>query len=240
MSDQELLSGHVWLVGAGPGDVGLLTLHADYAIKNADVIYYDNLVGDEILSRATGRLIYAGKKAGESCRQDIITQNIIGAAKQGLKVVRLKGGDPLTFGRGGEEMQSLRQAGIPYRIIAGVTAASGAMAISGIPLTHRDYNSAVTFLSGHQANTLYGQEWDEIALLSPTLIIYMGLKNFDKIRQKLLDSGRNPAQKMAFISNATTAKHQTITTTLGDSIDVWQQITGATIIVIGDIVNVSL
>ena len=231
--EPTLHPGHVWLVGAGPGDVGLLTLHALDALKQADVVYYDALIPQAILDLAPGTLIYAGKKAGESCRQDRITQALIQAAQAGKRVVRLKGGDPLLFGRGGEEMQALHAAGIPCRIIPGVTAAQGAAAYSHIPLTHRDHNSAVTFLSGHQAETLYGEAWHDIALRSPLLVLYMGLKNFDKIRLRLLEAGRAPEQPVAFISAATTPQHQTVFTTLGDSLNVWPTIPGPAVIMIG-------
>jgi uroporphyrin-III C-methyltransferase len=229
-----LSSGHVWLVGAGPGDVGLLTLHALSALQQADVVYYDALISEDILKITSATLIYAGKKAGESCRQDRITQDLIDAARAGHRVVRLKGGDPLVFGRGGEEMQALHAAGIPCRIIPGVTAAQGAAACSQIPLTHRDHNSAVTFLSGHQAETLYGEAWHDIGLRSPLLVLYMGLKNFDKIRLRLLDVGRCPTQPVAFISAATTPQQKTVFTTLGDSLTVWPHLSGPTIIMIGE------
>jgi uroporphyrin-III C-methyltransferase len=229
-----LSPGHVWLVGAGPGDVGLLTLHALSALKQADVVYYDALIPQDILTLTPATLIYAGKKAGESCRQDRITQDLIDAARAGHRVVRLKGGDPLVFGRGGEEMQALHAAGIPCRIIPGVTAAQGAAACSQIPLTHRDYNSAVTFLSGHQAETLYGEAWHDIGLRSPLLVLYMGLKNFDKIRLRLLEIGRCPTQPVAFISAATTPQQKTVFTTLGESLTVWPSLSGPTIIMIGE------
>ncbi len=229
-----LSPGHVWLVGAGPGDVGLLTLHALSALKQADVVYYDALIPQDILTLTPATLIYAGKKAGESCRQDRITQDLIDAARAGHRVVRLKGGDPLVFGRGGEEMQALHAAGIPCRIIPGVTAAQGAAACSQIPLTHRDYNSAVTFLSGHQAETLYGEAWHDIGLRSPLLVLYMGLKNFDKIRLRLLEIGRCPTQPVAFISAATTPQQKTVFTTLGESLAIWPHLSGPTIIMIGD------
>ncbi len=228
-----LSPGQVWLVGAGPGDVGLLTLHALSALRQADVVYYDGLIPQDILSLTSATLMYAGKKAGESCRQDRITQDLIDAARAGHRVVRLKGGDPLIFGRGGEEMRALHAAGIPCRIIPGVTAAQGAAAYSQIPLTHRDYNSAVTFLSGHQAETLYGEAWHDIGLRSPLLVLYMGLKNFDKIRLRLLEVGRCPSQPVAFISAATTPHQETVFTTLGESLSVWPTITSPAIIMIG-------
>jgi uroporphyrin-III C-methyltransferase len=214
--------------------VGLLTLHALSALKQADVVYYDALIPQDILTLTPATLIYAGKKAGESCRQDRITQDLIDAARAGHRVVRLKGGDPLVFGRGGEEMQALHAAGIPCRIIPGVTAAQGAAACSQIPLTHRDYNSAVTFLSGHQAETLYGEAWHDIGLRSPLLVLYMGLKNFDKIRLRLLEIGRCPTQPVAFISAATTPQQKTVFTTLGESLAIWPHLSGPTIIMIGD------
>ncbi len=147
-----LLPGWVWLCGAGPGDPGLLTLHALNALRQADVIVYDALVGPEILdwANSTAELIYAGKRGGKpSAKQRDISLHLVELAKKGKKVLRLKGGDPFVFGRGGEEAQTLVQHGVPIRIIPGISAGIGGLAYAGIPVTHRDVNQSVTFVTGH-------------------------------------------------------------------------------------------
>jgi uroporphyrin-III C-methyltransferase len=213
--------GEVWLVGAGPGDPGLLTLHAARALEVADVVLYDALVSPEILALAGpgARLEAVGKRAGRpSPRQLAINARLIALARAGLKVVRLKGGDPLVFGRGGEEALALAAAGVPFRIVPGVTAGLGAAACAGIPLTHRTLAPAVTFVTGSGAagHPPSGLDWGALASTSPVLALYMALARIEAIAAELLAAGRDPAEPAALISDGTTAEqHVRLTTVAG-------------------------
>ncbi|MEL6748629.1 MAG: uroporphyrinogen-III C-methyltransferase, partial [Pseudomonadota bacterium] len=178
--------GSIWLTGAGPGAPGLLTLLGYHALQTADVVVYDALVGERILDwvPSSVRLDYAGKRGGKpSALQRDITQRLIELAREGLKVLRLKGGDPFVFGRGGEEVEALLAAGIPYRIIPGISSGVGGLAYAGIPVTHRDTNHAVTFLTGHDASGTVpsGVNWDAVAAASPVLVMYMAVKSLPVI-----------------------------------------------------------
>jgi len=169
--------GEVVLVGAGPGDAGLLTLHALQAIQAADVVFHDALVSDDVLSmvRKDADKISVGKRAGSHhVQQEETNRLLVEYARQGLRVVRLKGGDPFVFGRGGEEAQVLREAHIPYRIIPGITAALGATAYAGIPLTHRDCAQSALFVTGHSKHDGRQPDWRTLALSNQTLVVYMG------------------------------------------------------------------
>ena len=182
----RLQKGWVWLCGAGPGDPGLLTLHALNGLKQADVIVYDALVQSEILDWANpkAKLIFAGKRGGKpSPKQRDISFQLIELARNGNKVLRQKGGDPFVFGRGGEEAQTLIQNEIPIRIIPGISAGIGGLAYAGIPVTHRDINQSVTFVTGHDQNgeTPQTLNWTAISQGSQVLVIYMGMKHAKKI-----------------------------------------------------------
>lgn len=211
--------GSVWLCGAGPGDPGLLTLHALNALRQADVVVYDALVQQQILDWAPqAQMIYAGKRGGKpsACQADI-TQTLVDLAQRGKRVLRLKGGDPFVFGRGGEEAQVLVAAGIPIRIIPGITAGIGGLAYAGIPVTHRGLNQSVTFVTGHDAS---GEaptqvDWAAIAQGSQMIVIYMGVKHIGKIAAQLIAAGRNPDEPAAVVVSATTAQQQVLDTTLG-------------------------
>ena len=173
--------GWVWLAGAGPGDVGLLTLHALNALRQADVLVYDALVGEKIMELVSSdcELEYAGKRGGKpSPKQKDISLRLVKLAEQGKRVLRLKGGDPFVFGRGGEEAMHLFKAGIPFRIIPGITAGIGGTAYAGIPVTHRDFNSTVTFIAGRgSAGELPERHnWEAIARGSPVIVMYMATK----------------------------------------------------------------
>ena len=211
--------GWVWLTGAGPGDPGLLTLLTLHALQSADVVVYDALVGDGILELAGNNadLIYAGKRGGKpSPKQRDISLRLIEFARSGKRVLRLKGGDPFVFGRGGEEALALVDAGIDFRIVPGVSAGVGGLAYAGIPLTHRDTNSAVTFVTGHNASGIVPDtvDWKALAKGSDTLVIYMPLKHIERISEMLIDAGRAPDEPAALVSKATTQDQQVVVSTL--------------------------
>ena len=215
----RLQKGWVWLCGAGPGDPGLLTLHALNGLKQADVIVYDALVQSEILDWANpkAKLIFAGKRGGKpSPKQRDISFQLIELARNGNKVLRLKGGDPFVFGRGGEEAQTLIQNEIPIRIIPGISAGIGGLAYAGIPVTHRDINQSVTFVTGHDQNgeTPQTLNWSAISQGSQVLVIYMGMKHAKKIASELIKAGRSPQEPVAVVTNATTMTQNVLETTL--------------------------
>ena len=219
----EFAAGTVWLVGAGPGDPGLLTLHALKALEQADVVVYDALVSDDILvlARPDVMLKHEGKRGGKpSPKQRDISLALVELARAGKRVLRPKGGDPFVFGRGGEEALTLVAHGIPFRIVPGISAGLGGLAYAGIPLTHRGINHAVTFLTGHDADGLVPDsvDWASLAKGSPVLVIYMAMKHWDVIRDRLLAAGRSPGEPVAFIANATLDDQRVLETTIGDSL----------------------
>ncbi len=211
--------GWVWLCGAGPGDPGLLTLHALNALRQAEIVIYDALVDERILDWAPqAEKIYAGKRGGKpSAVQRDISLQLVDLARAGKRVLRLKGGDPFVFGRGGEEAQTLVQHGVPVRIIPGISAGIGGLAYAGIPVTHRDVNQSVTFITGHDQsgetpNTL---DWAAISQSSQVLVIYMGMKHIGQISGALLAAGRPASEPVAVVSDATTPRQRVLETTLG-------------------------
>lgn len=234
--------GWVWLVGAGPGDPGLLTLHAVNALQQADVVVYDALVDERILNIAAGaQLEYAGKRGGRpSPKQRDISLKLVELAEAGKKVCRLKGGDPFVFGRGGEEALTLVEHDVPFRIIPGISAGIGGLAYAGIPVTHRDINHNVTFLTGHDAGGVVPDaiNWDSVAKGSPVIVMYMAMKHAHNIAEKLLAAGRSPNEPMAFVCNATTADMKVHETTLGDIGDLTELgLAPPAIVVVGDVVR---
>jgi uroporphyrin-III C-methyltransferase len=211
--------GSVWLVGAGPGDPGLLTLHAANALQQADVVVHDALVNAECLSLARpGALLeFAGKRGGKpSHKQRDISLRLVELARAGHRVLRLKGGDPFVFGRGGEEALTLIEHGIPFRIVPGITAGIGGLAYAGIPVTHREVNHAVTLLPGHDSTGLVPDRinWEGIARGSPVIVMYMAMKHIGQIAANLIAGGRSPDEPVAFVCNAATAGQQVLETTL--------------------------
>lgn len=218
----ELKPGWVWLCGAGPGDPGLLTLHAVNALRQADVVVYDALVQESILDWAPkAEHIYAGKRGGKpSAKQRDISLHLVELAREGKRVLRLKGGDPFVFGRGGEEAQTLIQHDIPVRIIPGISAGIGGLAYAGIPVTHRDVNQSVTFVTGHDqsGNTPQSLDWNAISRGSQVLVIYMGMKHLDQIMTSLLEAGRPSSEPVAIVTNATTDAQQVLETTLESAV----------------------
>ncbi len=235
--------GTVWLAGAGPGDPGLLTLHAVNAIRQADVIIYDALVSRQILDGIENpeRLEYAGKRGGKpSPQQRNISLRLIELARQGKRVLRLKGGDPFVFGRGGEEALALARSGIAFRIIPGITAGVGGLAYAGIPATHRAVNTVVSFITGHTITGRHdGIDWTALSQGSPVLVFYMGLKQLPTIRDQLLAAGRPKDQAMALISKAATPAQQVVITTIGDCAEAARgsAIEAPVLIAVGDVVD---
>lgn len=214
-----LQPGWVWLCGAGPGDPGLVTLHALNALRQADVVVHDALVNPSILDWAPqAELVHAGKRGGKpSARQSDITLHLIDLARAGRRVLRLKGGDPFVFGRGGEEMQMLVAQGVPVRIIPGISAGIGGLGCAGIPATHRDVNQAVTFVTGHDqsGNAPASLNWQAISDGAPVIVIFMGMKHVATITAALLAAGRPADQPCAVVSSATMAEQRVLPTTLG-------------------------
>jgi len=211
-------AGEVTLVGAGPGDPELLTLKALRALQDADVILHDRLVSTAILdfARRDATKICVGKTAGaESTTQDEINGLLIQHAAQGKRVVRLKGGDPFIFGRGGEELEALARARIDFSVVPGITAASGCAAYAGIPLTHRDYAHSVSFVTGHADKHGVEPDWRALAAQGATAVFYMGLARLDHIVARLLEHGATPARPAAIIAHGTTPNQQVIAATLG-------------------------
>jgi len=218
-----LEKGWVWLCGAGPGDPGLLTLHAVNALRQADVVIYDALVQSEILAWAPqAEHVYAGKRGGKpSAKQRDISLRLVDLARAGKRVLRLKGGDPFVFGRGGEEAQTLVQHGVPIRIIPGISAGIGGLAYAGIPVTHRDVNQSVTFVTGHdQSGATPGSlDWTGIARGSQVIVIYMGMKHIAQIAGRLLEAGRPASEPVAVVTTATTSEQKVLETSLGSVVD---------------------
>ncbi len=214
----DFTPGSVWLVGVGPGDPGLLTLHAAHALATADVVLHDALVPAEILALvATPHRIAVGKRAGGTRTPQLrINARLIGLAHQGLRVLRLKGGDPLVFGRGGEEAMALAAAGVPFRIVPGVSAGIGGTASAGIPLTHRALARSVAFATGHDSRGGLPEGLDFAALSrgADVLVFYMGLRQAGPIAARLIAAGRSPDEAVAFVSDATTARQRVLLASL--------------------------
>ncbi|MGS3141034.1 siroheme synthase CysG [Aeromonas sanarellii] len=231
--------GEVVLVGAGPGDPGLLTLKALQQIQQAEVVLYDQLVSPEILDlvRRDATLVSVGKKAGaHSVPQEETNRLLVTFAKAGNRVVRLKGGDPFMFGRGGEELEVLAAEGIPFSVVPGITAAAGATAYAGIPLTHRDYAQSAVFITGHCQKEGKEPDWQQLAATNQTLVIYMGLMRSEHIQQQLVSHGRGQSTPIAIIERGTTARQRVLTGTLADLAELAEQAVSPSLIVIGEVV----
>ncbi len=236
--------GTVWLVGAGPGDPGLLTLHALHALERADVVLHDSLVSTDItaLINPEARVEPVGKRAGRpSAKQLRISQRLIELAAAGHRVVRLKNGDPFVFGRGGEEALALAAASIPFRVVPGITAGVAAPAYAGIPTTQRAIAQSVAFVTGHHAGGGGARDvdWAGLAKAADTLVLYMSLRQIGEIAGSLIEAGRSSIDPVAFLTDATTPLERRTVTTLGEAAAVAGRIdqTGPTLIVIGDVVD---
>ena len=230
--------GEIYLVGAGPGDPGLLTLRGLQVLQLADVVLYDYLVSDEILdlTRRDAERICVGKRAGAHLViQEETNRLLVRLAQEGKRVVRLKGGDPFIFGRGGEELQVAAEAGIPFQVIPGITAASGATAYAGIPLTHRDHSQSVLFITGH-CQPGSELDWPSLARARQTLAIYMGAMNAETISRELIAHGREPQTPVAIISRGTRADQQVSKGTLAGLGELAQQAPSPALLVIGEVV----
>lgn len=251
-TDETGRAGSVTLVGAGPGDPELLTLKAVRCLQSADVILYDKLANPEILdfARRDAELIYVGKqgpKPGQSPdridnrsnQQEDINTLIVNCAQQGKRVVRLKGGDPYIYGRGGEEVAAIAEAGISVQVVPGITASLGAAAYAGIPLTHRDLSQSVRFVTGHRLENTVNLDWPEFAKKGQTLVIYMGLVGLPEIMLALISHGCEQSRPVALIENAT-FPHQRVV--IGSVVDIaakatQAEVTGPTVVIVGDVVG---
>lgn len=236
--------GKVYLIGAGPGDPGLITVKGQRCISSADVIIYDYLAAPALLAHAApeAEMIYVGKKGGDhTLPQGGINQLIIDKARQGLMVARLKGGDPFIFGRGGEEAEELVAAGIPFEVVPGVTSAVAGAAYAGIPLTHRDHTSTLAFVTGHEDPTRDGSriDWRSLATGIGTLVFFMGIKNLPLIAGQLQDNGMPADTPVALIRWGTTTRQKTVTGTLSTIVDIARQagMKAPAIIVVGKVVQ---
>ncbi|HEP0739735.1 TPA: uroporphyrinogen-III C-methyltransferase [Klebsiella pneumoniae subsp. pneumoniae] len=231
--------GEVVLVGAGPGDAGLLTLKGLQQIQQADVVVYDRLVSDDIMNlvRRDADRVFVGKRSGYHCvPQEEINQILLREAQKGSRVVRLKGGDPFIFGRGGEELETLCEAGIPFSVVPGITAASGCSAYSGIPLTHRDFAQGVRLVTGH-LKTGGELDWANLAVEKQTLVFYMGLNQAPSIREKLIAHGMAEDMPAAIVENGTAVTQKVVSGTLGQLDILAQQMASPALIIVGRVVG---
>lgn len=234
--------GQVSLVGAGPGDPELLTLKALKRLQQADVVVYDNLVGEGVLALIPQHVerVYVGKESSNhTVPQDEITLMLVQLAQRGKKVVRLKGGDPFVFGRGGEELATIAEAGIAAEVVPGITAALGASAYTGIPLTHRDHAQSCVFVTGHRKDGTYSLDWPMLARPNQTVVIYMGVGSLSGIVDELVAHGRSPQTPVALVRNATREDQTTVAGTLETIVDVAaaHHIQPPALIVIGEVVS---
>jgi uroporphyrin-III C-methyltransferase/precorrin-2 dehydrogenase/sirohydrochlorin ferrochelatase len=234
--------GEVYLVGGGPGDPDLLTFKALRLMQQADVILYDRLVSKEVMElvRRDAELIYVGKERdNHSVPQDGINQLLVDLAKKGRRVCRLKGGDPFIFGRGGEEIETLAENGVPFQVVPGITAASGCSTYSGIPLTHRDYSQSCRFVTGHLKDGSMNLPWNELAVEQQTIVFYMALKGAQHLSDKLIEYGMRKDMPVALIEKGTTPDHRVWTTTLEElpNVVATQPIKAPTLIIVGEVVK---
>ena len=236
--------GTVWLVGAGPGDPELLTLKALKVLQGADVVVHDGLVSAEILDLAPAaaqRISVAKRKSRHAYPQDEINRMLVAFALQGLKVVRLKGGDPFIFGRGGEELEACRAAGVACVVVPGVTAALAAGASAGAPLTHRGVAQAVTFVTGHAARD--GEpdlDWESLARPNQTVVIYMGVSTAAGIARRLIEAGRSAATPALIVENASRAEERRIVTVLADLAEAAAPVSGPALLIVGEAMALAL
>jgi len=239
MRTERYEAGKVYLVGAGPGAPDLITVRGLHCLRQADVVLYDRLVQPALLEHARrgARLVYVGKQKGHSRHQEWIQRLAIAEARKGRVVVRLKGGDPFVFGRGGEEAEALARAGVDFEVVPGITSAIAVPALAGIPVLHRNYSSSVTIVSGHQCAAGEIRQWAGWLQNDGTLVILMGLGNFYEIQSGLMEAGVDGQTPLAFIARGSTPDEDVVVTSLASADGATRDLESPTLIVIGAVVR---
>jgi uroporphyrin-III C-methyltransferase/precorrin-2 dehydrogenase/sirohydrochlorin ferrochelatase len=241
-NEDNIRHGEVYLVGAGPGDPDLLTFRALRLMQKADVVVYDNLVAKPILemTRRDAERIYVGKKRSDhTLRQEEINELLVSQAKEGKRVLRLKGGDPFIFGRGGEEIETLSAQGIPFQVVPGITAASGVASYAGIPLTHRDHAQSCIFVTGHLKDGTMNLDWEQLTRPRQTVVVYMGLHGLETLCAKLIEHGLPSSTPIAIVQQGTTQNQRVVTGTLATlpKAQEVEQLHAPTLIIVGGVVT---